>query len=319
MFIRHALLGIRRALAQPRLAAFLWLANLVPAAIVALPVGAHLRNSLAQAPEADRLLDGFSVGLMAELAQQSGSFGAALSPVVLAAAALALLANALTAGGTLEALSSNDGRPLAHRFGRGAGRFFGRFLRAGLAAGLLALIVAGLLGAIVRVAGRRLEDSPWEPMGLTLAAVRLLLIGATLVVVLLALDFARIRLVKEDARGAVRLLLGSLFFVLRHPVRTLGLWAANALCVVALIAAYFAYTGAVPARTWPTILALVLVQQLVMLGRAGLRVGLYSGEIATWESLAPSPAVVAPAPAEAPVDSASAETVAPPAAGDSDH
>jgi hypothetical protein len=296
VFIRHALRGIGRSAAEPRLAALLWLANLLPASIVALPVGSLLRGSLANAPEADRLLDGPSIGVLTELAQQSGSFGAALNPVVLAAAALALLLNALTAGGALEALTGGDERSLAHRFGRGAGRFFGRFVRAGLAAGVLALIVAGLLATVMRAAGRRLEDSAWEPMGLALAAVRLLLVGTTLVVVLMALDFARIRLVKEDARGVVRLLLGSLFLVLRHPVRTLGLWATNGVFVLGLLAAYFAYCELLPAKTWPTIFALFLVQQLAMLGRAGLRVGLYAGELATWESLAPAPVLAAAAP-----------------------
>jgi hypothetical protein len=304
MFIMHALRGLGRAAAQPRLAALLWLANLVPAAIVGFPVFVHLRASLATAPEADLLLDGPSLGLLSELAREGRGFSATVNQLLLAAAALALLCNALTAGGTLEALTSRDERPLGHRFGRGAGRFFGRFVRAGIAAGLLSLFVLGLLAAVLRAASRPFEDSPWEPMPLTLAAIRLLLLGAALVVVLMALDLARVRIVKQDAHKTLRLFLASFFLVLRHPVRLLGLWAVNGLFLLALLAAYFAYCGAVPAKTGPAIAALFLVQQLVMLGRAGLRVGLYAGEIATWEGLAPA---LAPPAQESPATGETAE------------
>lgn len=304
MFITCALRGLGRALANPRLAVLLWLVNAGLAAIAAIPAFFHLSSALGSRPEGDRLLDGFSFGLMAELGHYQGAWAGILMSMLLPLAAVALLGNALISGGVLEVLTAQDDRRLLHRFGRGAGHFFGRFFRAGLVAGLVGLVVAGVLAALVRWIGRRLEDSAWEPMGFLVALVRFGLVALVVLVVLMALDLARVRMVLEDSRQAIRLFFRSLTFVLRHPVKVLGLWAVNSVVLGGVMLAYLAYCSGFPATRGRFILAMVIVQQAVMLCRAGLRVGLWAGEIALWERMAPpTPVRLArpePVPAESP-------------------
>ncbi len=287
MFITCALRGLGRAMAKPRLAVVLWVVNAGLAALAALPAWFHLNSLLGSRPEADRLLEGFSFGLLAELRHYQGAWMSLLASILLPLAVVALLGNALTSGGVLEVLTSDDDRRLLHRFGRGAGHFFGRFFRAGLAAGAMGLAISTILAVLVRAIGRQLEDSAWEPMPLAVAGVRFGLVALTVIVVLMALDLARVRIVIEDSRQAVRLFFRSLSFVLRHPVKVLGLWAVNSLVLLGVLAAYLAYCNRFPATRGRFILATVIVQQVVMLARAGLRVGLWGSEIALWERMAP--------------------------------
>ncbi len=288
MFVTCALRGLGRALANPRLAVLLWVFNAVLAAIAAFPAFLHLSSVLGERPEGDRLLQGFSFGLMTEMGHYQGAWGGILMSVLLPLAVVALLGNALTSGGVLEVLTAQDDRRLLHRFGRGAGHFFGRFFRAGLVAGLVGLVVAGMLAALVRGIGRRLEDSAWEPMGFVVGLVRFALVALVVLLVLMALDLARVRIVLEDSRQAIRLFFRSLKFVLRHPVKVLGLWVVNSLVLLGVLAAYLAYCHRFPASRGRFILAMIVTQQAVMLARAGLRVGLWGSEIALWERMAPA-------------------------------
>jgi hypothetical protein len=289
--------GMHRAARAPRLAVVLWLVNLSLAAAAAAPFHARLSAAIDLAPAADPLRDGLRVSLLADLlAHDRIGFGA-LRSLVGVLVLLALLVNALTTGGVLELLLTADDRPFLHRFGRGAGRFFGRFLRAGLLAGLVIVVVAGLGNGALSVLARRLEDSSWEPMGLVLFVARAALTFATVVTVLLALDFTRLRLVREDGRQVARAFLGSLAFVLRHLAPATGLWLLNAAALAAVVAAYLGLAQAQRTDTWPGIALMVAGQQAVMLARAGLRVALFGSEIALVGERTGQTAISAPAAA----------------------
>ncbi len=293
--------GMRRAARAPRLAVVLWLVNLSLAAVAAAPFHARLSAAIDDAPAADPLRDGLRVSVLADLlAPDRIGFGA-LRSLVGVLVLLALLVNALTAGGVLEVLrTSDDDRPFLHRFGRGGGRFFGRFLRAGLLAGLVIVVVAGLGNGALSVLARRLEDSSWEPMGPVLFVVRAALTFAVVVTALLALDVARIRLVREDGRRVARAFRGALAFVLRRLPSAAGLWLLNAAVLAAVVGTYFAWSNAHRADTWLGIALLVAGQQAVMLARAGLRVALFGSVIELVEERTGQPAI--PVPAAAPPD-----------------
>jgi len=161
-------------------------------------------------------------------------------------------------------------------------------------AGLVLLVTAGLVAAGTRVLSRRLQDSPWPPTDVALGLVRIVIVLAIAVVALVALDLARIRVVRDDSRRAVRLYWSSLLLVLRHPLATLGLWSGNALVLGLVLAAYLAFRNAVPAGTWAGIGLMFVAQQVVILARAGLRVALFGGEVALLDRLAPKAPPVEP-------------------------
>jgi hypothetical protein len=276
--------GLRQAARTPRLAVTLWAWNLALAAGATAPLARWLAGALPRAPEADVLAERFSVGVLSELLQDAGPALTLVWTAVAAAVVLAVLGSGLVAGGMLEVLGGDDGRPFLHRFGRGAGRFFGRFLRLQLLA-LVAAAVAGLLGAVVSLALGPLRESHWEPAAVLSLLIVLGVVLFGLAVAGLALDYARIRVSLDGSRRMLRAYLAALHLVARQLPRTAGLWLLSAGLLLAAAAAYLAFTQAVPSSTTPFLALTVLAQQAFALLRAGLRVAAVAGERSLYERL----------------------------------
>lgn len=280
--------GLRRAAREPKLAAILWLAHLLLAAAAIAPVAVVLIDALGFSPRGDLLLERIRVETVVDLLRQTPAIGATLQPALAAMLALGLLGNALLAGGALEALLARDAQPVGHRFGRGAGRFAGRFLRAGAVAaaiGAVAAMVATVPFLIVRKAFEESTRAEAEPVRLLARLAALAAAGLVFAMVLMALDLARVRSVRDDRRDTVRLFLRALGTLLRRPLLVFGVWGWNALARGLVIAAGTAIAAVLPVATWAGIVALFVVHQAAFLLRAGLRVALWSSEIALVDSL----------------------------------
>jgi hypothetical protein len=295
--------GFATARRTPRLAVTLWLLNLALALAAGVPGWLALRSAIGLLPEADPLRQGFDMGVLVDLVEMRPGLIGGLMLSALGLAGLGLLLGAAATGGALEVLMSRDERPFAHRFGRGAGRFFGRFVRAGLLAGVVAAVVAGLLaGPLFALSGRLRRESGSELATNATWAAAVLLGGLVVLLALLALDAARVRIVREDARRVLPLLRSGFAVVLGHPVKWLGTWGVNAALVALALGLYVAFRNAVPAGTGPLVLLMFLAQQVFVLVRCGLRVALLGSEIALVAQLRPLPvAPRAPQPAVEPL------------------
>jgi len=294
---RLARLGLGRARRHLPLAFLLWGAHLALAALAVAPFAAGLARLLGDRPAAAGLLERPSLDLLVQVLRAGGELFGTFPVALLVAAALALLLNALLAGGVLEVLLTADDRPLLHRFARGAGHFAGRMLRFGAFAAPSALLLV-ILGALpIFGAAKRLAENDREIAAACLRLGGVATIGLLLLVVLLALDLARIRLVRDGRRDTFRALRTSFWLVLRHPLRVVGTWLALALGLALLFGLYALVARLVPANSAAGILALALVQQLLLVARAALRIALWGAEIEIVRGLVPPPST---APAEAP-------------------
>jgi hypothetical protein len=269
--------ALRRAGREWRLALLLWAIEAALAMVVVAPLLPFLGERLAHNPVADRLLERFDLVLVSDLAETARPFFAALAPLVAFALASALLLNAFAAGGAIEALRPGDRRPLRVRFFAGGARHFGRFLRMGMASIPLAAVTAGIVSAPIWVV-RGALGIPAEGARyfLGLAGAAAAAFGALLV--LLALDLARLRLAESGERRGVRLLFRSVRRLLRRPGPALALWAGLALALVVAGAALAFLRGAIVPRSALLLLALVLLQQAAVAARAFYRVALWAGE-----------------------------------------
>lgn len=279
--LRHTASGLRRAWRTPRLAALLWGVHLVLATLLLAPVATALQAALAGAPATDTLFAAPRLDLFVDTLRQAPAIGARLGAALGVALLLAWVANAFLAAGTLECLLIDEARPLLHRFGRGAGRFGGRFLRLGLAATAAAAVAAALVTAPLTAVRRKLEETGPESTRLVLGLATPLLALATLTVVLMALDLARVRIARDDRRDTLRAFAGALATLLRHPLQVASVWAANAAVRAALWLTAAGLAVALPGGGASlSVLLVALLDQAALLGRAGLRVALWSAEIA---------------------------------------
>lgn len=274
--------ALRTALRTPRLVLLLWGAHLAIAAVAFYPVLRLLDRSLANAPAGDEFLRRFSLPLFADLMRSGRAWFEGFGQLLTLVFALTLLWNVLAAGGALESLLSGDPSRMAHRFGRGAGRFFGRFLRMGLAAAPAALLVAGVLAGPIFAVRASLDDRA-EGAKFWLGLAGFLIALLALLLVQLALDLARVRVARDDVRKGVLVFRQTLRAVLRRPWQVLGIWTPLALGFAAVAALYLALRGVLPAEGGGILLVVFLAQQGLMIARAAMRVSLWSGEISLVE------------------------------------
>jgi hypothetical protein len=274
--------GWRAALANRKLILTLWGWS----TLLALPVGAAVWRWLGAAfnhsPAADRLLERLQLGLAVELTQYDRfSPLPALSGAVLGLAVVALISNPLLAAGVLEAIVSGDDRPLLHRFFRGAGHFFGRFLRLLLISGVAAVLLVIVAGIITRPITSALSETSWERTSLTAGFARRLLAGFLIAFVMVVLDVARTQVVTADSevRGMLRTWFRAARFVLRNFGVIAGTYTAFGLMFLAVVVVYAVVVNVIPTGTWAGIWLVILLQQLFVMTRAGLRVARAGGAV----------------------------------------
>ena len=293
-----------------KLGALLWAWYLLISLVPALPGLAWLRAGLDFTPAAAEALRRFDFGLLGDLSNydRSGVIGL-LILTTMAAALVAMVSSAFVMGGVLEVLGGPDEpRTFMHRFARGGGHFFFRFVRLAATAGGCGLLATGIVAAIVVPVTAPLRDSQWEPGGYLAALLLVIAMAGTAALFLLALDYARIRVVSDDSRKMVRAYFGGLGFVVRHLVSAYGM----ALVIIAILAGvfmlYLAYeTNSPVASTGALIAVLFVFQQVATMARVFLRVSLVGAERAFFTRKTPV-AVAVQAPAAAAVDVAGAPT-----------
>ncbi|MEW5981933.1 MAG: hypothetical protein AB1806_06135 [Acidobacteriota bacterium] len=291
--------GLQVAWRQPKLVFLLWAWNLILGLAVTVPIWTWLRDALDLTVEGPALLSRFNVGALVDLIKYADPnpfdlLGAGVQGAVL----VAVVASAFTNGGMLEVLGApDDRRTFMHRFFRGGGHFFWRFVRLMVVGGILALVAAGLAGSLdVLLSPLSESESGYGPYAAGLLTLAAMAVAGGLF--LLGLDYARIRIARDDTRGMLRAYFGALGFVLRHAFATYGMAVVMLLLGGAVLLLYVGHETVWTTSGWGTILLLVVVQQVVVLARTLLRVALVAAERHYFLSRQP-PAlepVVAPAP-----------------------
>lgn len=311
--------GLRAATASPKLPLLIWAWYALLAFVPVFPVFSAWNAALGASPEAAKALQRFDFNILMDVTRDGAARGAG-SPVpgLMAALVVAAVSSAFVFGGILEVLgSAGERRPLMHRFFRGGGHFFGRFFRLSIIAVPCALLAAGAASAIVVALTSPFSDSEWEPAGFLVSAVTVLAVVAAAGLFLLALDYARIRVARDDSRGMLKAYAGGLGFVVRHLASAYGVAIAFLLMLAAVAVGYLAYETNVPAAgSWGAIAALALVLQVLVFARVFLRVAMVGAE--RHLDLARRPAAArAPSPvpdmllAQAPASSPGQEVAAP--------
>ncbi len=254
---------------QKKLVLLLWLTNLALALAVALPMFAWL-GKLHRLTEAEVLLERFSLPVLVEVGYSDISLLRRIySHLFFWMIPSVLVLRSFISGGVLTVLTRPE-RVFLRPFLVGGARYLVRFLKLMLlvfifATPLLLINIAiDMDGVATRVSTVLLQA------GLTLLIVALLL---------LVLHYARIETVISDSGGMVRVFGRSLLFVFRNFFGAFGLFISFALAAVLVYLLYGMLTSAIPARNWLLILLLIAIQQVVVIVRTMLQIGLQAAEI----------------------------------------
>jgi hypothetical protein len=274
--------GLRAAAARPSIVVAIWAWQLALAAAASLPLYRLLDAATRQAPATDRLLDRFSLSLFGELLQynslpvgqmvQMGAVGALLVSLILAPALLAAI---------ITSLEATD-RPARGELAGAAGRWYWPFLRLFLLGRLFAFLLAGVVGAGVAVALRPVRDSLWEAGRLASVPVILAAALVPLALLLAATDYALIHAVRTGSRRMFAAWRVGLRASLTRPITTLVLWILAALLVVGLGALLVSVLGTLSGSSRLGIALAFVAQQVFVLFRVGVRIGLIGAEGTAW-------------------------------------
>jgi hypothetical protein len=273
--------GLRAAARHPKLVCLIWAWYGLLALVPALPAWTWWNGVLGSSPEAASVLKRFDLGVFLDLTAAKGINGLGLlAGAAVAAALVALVSSAFAFGGVLEAFGTEDDRrPFMHRFFRGGGHFFWRFFRLAMMAGVCLVLATGAVSALMAVATAPMSKSEWEPAGYLGGVATMVVVLAVAALFLLALDYARIRVARDDSRSMLKAYALGLGFVLRRLFTVYGLAILFVAALAALVGIYLAYeTNAPAAGTWAAIAALFVIQQVVVFGRVFLRVALVGAE-----------------------------------------
>jgi len=294
--------GLRAAAKQPRLVACLWAAYFVFSLVPVLPGLAWLRAGLDVSPASADALERFDFGLLSDLLNydRSNVFSLLFLSMV-AAGMVALVASAFVMGGILEVLGGGGGgddsdrRTFMHRFARGGGHFFWRFVRLAVTAGVCGVLATGIVAALIGAVTAPLGESEWEPGGYLAGLLVVLAVAGTAALFLLALDYARIRVARDDGRKMLRAYFSGLGFVVRHLVGAYGIALGIIATLAGVMLLYIAYeTNSPVASTGALIAVLFVLQQITVAARVFLRVALIGAERAYFAQM--SPVVTTPLP-----------------------
>ena len=290
--------GLKGTWKTKRLLLVLYLAGLLPALVVALPLRSVLLSFAGHSLAGTALLDGATVDFLAELVTVNRAASPTLLIILVVSAVAFWFMSLFLSGGALAILALGE-RYQAVEFWKGAAMFFGRFLRLSLWS-LLLLAVLSLLPIGARVVQQLVFGSdPYQYVSYWGIWIQVGIVLFALFFFRVCFDYARIQAVLTEERRTRRSLWQGLRFVVRHPVRAIGL----AVCVsllgwAALLAA--ALSGAFTGSTTTLVLTGIVARQLCVFWGVAMRITRYGSEMALFGSIPGSPrslTVTAPVPA----------------------
>lgn len=304
--MRH---GFRCLATNPGLLVFAWGVNVAVALPFALAIGGAIDRSVGRSVIHEKLVAGFDFGWYGEFSHAArgleATFRPGLSgigaffdnleawwtgglftgfPLLVGLGVLYAVVWALLLGGALERFAGStatfgrtyDERPSGLLVA--GGRYLTRFL------GLTALLSVGYYGLykLARWGFGWLEDTQREQTVESAVLVRVLLGAVVVVFLLLALrtvaDYAKVAIVTEGRRNIFSALADGALFVVRNPIRTLGLTLAWVVLGALALALYAILAPGVGQASWTAVVWAFFVGQAALVVRFALRLGLLAGE-----------------------------------------
>lgn len=272
--IRYYALGIREASRRPTMIALLWLAN------IGLAAPAYFFFSGALGAAVGKSAAPLDQDAMIEFLTGSGGAIRGVTTALLAAVVLSAFVSIFLFGGILHTLvRGGAGERPGQTFFAGGARYYGRFLRLTLYSIVLWVSALALFIPVHMLATAVMKDSTNEQLGFVLTVLRVVLALFLVYFNKMILDYARIRIVREDTNRVYDSLAWAVRFVFGRLGGTLLLYALLGVTGLAMLVAYFGLSRLFPGSTTAAIVSVFLLSQFFVAGRGWLKIAFQASEL----------------------------------------
>lgn len=284
--------GIKQATLQPKMISVLWLINFIFGSVIFYLFYGAFSDFIGKTVVADRLVKKFDFNFLFEFLFHEGK----ATHIVFSAAFILVLIYFLVSiflrGGILFTLthprkSGNTEKRkggFAPIFFQGGGKFFGRFFRLLLYSLILWIafvilnVLLTLLGGIFTAKGAN------EPAIFYIFWIRMA-IGLFLVfLILMILDYTRIKIVTQDSRLVFRSLFETIVFVFQKFPKTLALYYLLVVSGILVFGIYWGLKTFIPTYSLFTILVAFIIGQLFIASRGWLRIAFQAAQLKFYSS-----------------------------------
>jgi len=272
--------GIQEATLRPNMAVVLWMINFFFASVVYFLFSAMLSAAFGKSLLASDLLQKPNMDVLFEFLTSAGTSLGMLVTAGLVLVVLFFLASIFVNGGILQTLvHRRDQEGFAQVFFAGGGKFYGRFFRLSIfslilwiPSIILYLLINGFLGIFTM-------NSLNEQGSFYAALLRIAIALFFVFLIKMIMDYARIRIVTQDSRSALRSLLEAAGFVFRKLGKTLALYYLLGLTGVAAFLIYWGIRSTFSAGSSGTIWLGFFISQLFIASRGWLRIAFQAGQL----------------------------------------
>ena len=274
------------------------LVNLALALVITAPVYKWFRDHLNESSDALNLLHGPTARFLFELSQYDRTnVYSLIRTSFLWTAILGFFLAVFLAAGLFAALARPDTRPRFSHFFFFAANLFPRFLAMTVLVGAAAIVFVIALNIPMTAISYRLTQRSVSDMSpIWLALVQFAISGLFILYFFLILDYARIDTVVYPDRPLLRSLVVAFLLVSRRFLRTFLLALVFLALLLILFAVYVLWRWSNSIAATAPFLLTLLLQQVVVFGRYGLRAGMIGSEVELHAAWVPAP--VAPPDAE---------------------
>ncbi len=282
--------ALRAALLSPRLWIAFYLCSLAFSAVAAYAFHSFMAKVDGVAA-LEPLFSDFDLMLAGDFLGRHGDAINALMGLVLPLAILSVTTYAILSGGTLallldrepagvpgllEASPSRGFRSFAEASGRFASRCFRLLFLSAVLTGLVFTVLTALAGVVIALAA---PGGGSEVPGVV-ATGSAIVVGAFVVMLAVMVgDYARVLTVVDDDRAMLPEMWKSARVLLKNAGGAIGLQLLFVLLNAGVILLYLVIEGGTGTGNWLLVGLLVVIQQLLMIIRAMLRVGLLAGQL----------------------------------------
>ncbi len=272
--------GIQDALVRPKAAIIIYLVNAAFAAVIyflALDIFAPV---LSRSPAGEDLLGGRNINALIEILAGSGHALGGLVSMGAVLLVLYLFVLPFLYGGVLNDLvRPREAVGFGASFWAGGGKYYGRFLRLEVLSLLLWVPAAILFILVGKALDAAAADPLKEQLNFYLTLTRVVFALFLFFGVKMILDYARIRIASGELRGTLAAMLWATVFVVKKPLKSLGLYYILGLTALAGLAAYWGVQSLFAKTTTAAVLAGVILAQLHILWRSWIKVAYQAAQV----------------------------------------